>query len=162
MKIDFEEIIRKLESKANTIYFDTDKLKQLLITAKEKAEGNKQLMEIWEDLKLIIDLVKDWIKGDYKELSKTSVIMIIISLLYLVNPLDLVPDFLPGGFIDDLAVIAYVIKKISDELKTYKQWRSINKTDETIEMKAEFVDDTADVEDIDDILNEDEDTDEEI
>jgi uncharacterized membrane protein YkvA (DUF1232 family) len=152
MKINIEEIIRKLESKANTIYFDTDKLKKLLITAKEKAEGNKQLMEIWEDLKLIIDLVRDWMKGDYKELSKGSAIMIIISLLYLVNPLDLIPDFIVGGFVDDLAVIAYVIKKISDELKVYKQWRSTNKEDDTIDVKAEFVEY---IDETDDILNED-------
>ncbi|WMM25919.1 YkvA family protein [Tissierella sp. MB52-C2] len=158
MKINIEEIIRKLESKANTIYFDTDKLKKLLTTAKEKAEGNKQLMEIWGDLKLIIDLVRDWMKGDYKELSKGSAIMIIISLLYLVNPLDLIPDFIVGGFVDDLAVIAYVIKKISDELKIYKQWRSINKEDDTIDVKAEFVED---MEETDDILNEDKDTNEE-
>ena len=39
MKIDFEEIIRKLESKANTIYFDTDKLNNFLITAKRKGRG---------------------------------------------------------------------------------------------------------------------------
>lgn len=158
MKINIEEIIRKLESKANTIYFDTDKLKKLLITAREKAEGNKQLMEIWEDLKLIIDLIRDWMRGDYKELSKGSAIMIIIALLYLVNPLDLIPDFIVGGFVDDLAVIAYTIKKISDELKTYKQWRSINKEDDTIDVKAEFVEDIGET---NDISNEDKDTNEE-
>ena len=96
MKIDVEEILRRLEGKANTIYFDRDRLKNLLNSTKKKVEGNKTLMEVWEDIKLFLDLLKDWMRGDYREISKGSIIMIIISLLYLVNPLDLIPDFFSG------------------------------------------------------------------
>ena len=32
--------------------------------------------------------------------------LIVPAIVYLINPLDLVPDFLPGGFIDDGTVIA--------------------------------------------------------
>ena len=39
-------------------------------------------------------------------------------------PLDGVPDFLFGwGFIDDAAVISYVIAQLSTELESFKQWR---------------------------------------
>ncbi len=149
MKIDVEEILRKLEGKANAIYFDSDKLKKLLNATKEKVEGNKTLMEIWDDIKLFLDLIRDWIRGDYKDISKGSVIMIIISLLYLVNPLDIVPDFIPGGFIDDLAVIAYVIKKISEELNVYKEWRNSKVNDDNpIEVDVEIVDDVIDIEEV--------------
>lgn len=149
MKIDVEEILRKLEGKANAIYFDSDKLKKLLNATKEKVEGNKTLMEIWDDIKLFLDLIRDWIRGDYKDISKGSMIMIIISLLYLVNPLDIVPDFIPGGFIDDLAVIAYVIKKISEELKVYKEWRNSKANDDNpIEVDVEIVDDVIDIEEV--------------
>ncbi|MEY8416781.1 Uncharacterized membrane protein YkvA, DUF1232 family [Tissierella praeacuta DSM 18095] len=139
MKIDVEKILRSLEAKANTIYFDKSRLKNLLNAVKEKIENNKTLMEIWDDIKLFIDLIKDWMKGDYKEISQGSMIMIIISLLYLVNPLDIIPDFLVGGFIDDLAVIAYVIKKTSEELNIYKEWRSINNNDNVDKTEMEDV-----------------------
>ncbi|WP_353093511.1 YkvA family protein [Tissierella praeacuta] len=129
MRIDVEEILRSLEAKANTIYFDKDRLKNLLNATKEKIEKNKTLMEIWDDIKLFIDLIRDWMKGDYKEISQGTIIMIIISLLYLVNPLDIIPDFLVGGFIDDLAVIAYVIKRTSEELKAYEKWRNEKDSD---------------------------------
>lgn len=155
MKIDVEEILRSLEAKANTIYFDKDRLKNLLEAVKEKIEKNKTLMEIWEDIKLFIDLIKDWMKGDYKEISQGSMIMIIISLLYLVNPLDIIPDFLVGGFIDDLVVIAYVMKKTSEELNVYKEWRSkkdcdnMEKTSDEniIEMEDEISVEYEDIED---------------
>ena len=125
MKIDFEKVIKDLEHKANKIYNDNPKLRELLISARKKAEGNKQLMEIWEDLKLLMELLKDWMKGDYKNLEKNTVIMIIVALIYLVSPIDLIPDFLIGGFIDDALVIAYVVKKISSELKLYREWKGM-------------------------------------
>ena len=40
-------------------------------------------------------------------------------------PIDLIPDFLIGGFIDDAMVIGYVVKKTSDELDLYKKWKAI-------------------------------------
>lgn len=129
MKIDFEQIIRNLESKANAIYTDSGRLRELLEVAKQKAQGNKQLMGVWSDLKLLIELIKDWMRGDYTNLSKNTVIMVIISLVYLVSPIDLIPDFLIGGFLDDAAVIAYVIKKILVELNEYKEWKNIDKDD---------------------------------
>lgn len=139
MKIDVEKILRSLEAKANTISIDKDRLKNLLNETKKKVENNKTLMEIWDDIKLFLDLIRDWMKGDYKEISKGSIIMIIISLLYLVNPLDLIPDFIIGGFIDDFAVIAYVIKKISEELNIYKEWKSKKLEEDAIEVEVEDI-----------------------
>lgn len=163
MRIDVEEILRKLEKKANEIYVDGDRVKTLINAAKEKIEGNKTLREIWDDLKLLLDLIRDWMKGDYKEISKGSTIMIIISLLYLVTPIDLIPDFIPGGFVDDLAVFAYVIKKISEELKIYRKWKDDRAekvdNDNTIEVEVEIMDDPQvivedDILNIEDIVNE--------
>lgn len=124
MGINFEEIIRNLEDKANRLYKDNTRLRELLVRARRKAEGNKHLMDIWSDLKVFIELMKDWIRGDYVELPKETVIMIIASLIYLVSPIDLIPDFLIGGFIDDALVIGYVVKKTSEELQAYKEWKS--------------------------------------
>lgn len=125
MKINFEEVIQNLGYKANKIYNDTPRLKKLLETAKKKVEGNKHLNTILSDIKLLLELMKDWKEGEYKDLSKSTAIMIIISLIYLVSPIDIIPDFLMGGFVDDAAVIAYVIKNISEELNMYKEWKKL-------------------------------------
>ena len=125
MKINFEEVIQNLGYKANKIYNDTPRLKKLLETAKKKVEGNKHLNTILSDIKLLLELMKDWKDGEYKDLSKSTAIMIIISLIYLVSPIDIIPDFLMGGFVDDAAVIAYVIKNISEELNVYKEWKKL-------------------------------------
>lgn len=139
MKIDFNQIIKNLEGIAKSIQVDNHKLKELLESAKEKIENNNELNEILDDVKLLIQLIKDWMKGDYKEVSNNSIILIIIALLYLVNPFDLIPDFLVGGFIDDLFVILYVIKRLSVELKTYKEWKETANQSEEIGLIQDIV-----------------------
>lgn len=123
MKIDFESIINKFTSKANSIYVDRGKVWELLNRTKKKVEENKELRSIFDDIRITMELIKDWRSGEYKELTKNTVILLIISLIYLINPIDIIPDFLIGGFVDDAAVIAYILKKISVELDAYKQWR---------------------------------------
>ena len=125
MDININQIIKKLEKKAKGIYVDKDKLKGLMNSAKRMIEENQELKDIVEDVSIMIQLVKDRAKGDYKDLSKNSIILVVSALLYLVIPLDLIPDFLPLGFIDDMAVIAFVMKKISSEIDKYKMWKKI-------------------------------------
>lgn len=38
--------------------------------------------------------------------------IIIGALGYFINPLDLIPDMIPGGFVDDLAALAYALKRV--------------------------------------------------
>lgn len=124
LKIDFENIFKNLNFKSNAIYHDNEKLQRLILNVKNVAEENTTLKNLWVDIKLTLELSKDWIKGEYKEISKGSIMLIIGSFLYLVNPIDLIPDFLVGGFLDDAAILAYVFKKIGEELGVYKKWKS--------------------------------------
>lgn len=124
MKIDFENIMIKFKNKAHSIFEDNSKLNNLLMKVKGILNENSELDGIINDIKLLIQLIKDYKNHNYREVSKNSIIMIIISLIYLVNPMDLIPDFLVGGFIDDAAVIAYVLKKLQIELSHYKKWKN--------------------------------------
>lgn len=124
MKLNFDKIIKDLNSKATSIYDDRDKIWELLSKTKNKLEENKELRSLFDDVKIIVELVKDYYKGHYKNLTKNSIVLVIISLVYLVNPLDIIPDFLLGGFIDDAAVIAYILKKITTEIDAYKEWKT--------------------------------------
>ena len=65
-------------------------------------------------------MISDSLKGEYK-LSKKIFLTIAGALAYVVLPLDLIPDFIPGiGYIDDLYVITWTIKNIGEELENYK------------------------------------------
>lgn len=43
--------------------------------------------------------------------------IILSALIYFVMPLDAIPDWLPGGFVDDAAAVAAAIKAVGSQLK---------------------------------------------
>lgn len=57
----------------------------------------------------------------FKKLSIKTKIAIVGMLLYVVLPIDLIPDFIVGfGQVDDMAVIMYVVKCLYSDLKKKK------------------------------------------
>ncbi len=66
-------------------------------------------------------MCKDTITGKYK-MDKWNLSIIIGTILYVVSPIDAIPDFiLVGGWIDDVAIVGYAIRKLSAELEQYKR-----------------------------------------
>ncbi|KPZ19636.1 hypothetical protein ALO56_101159 [Pseudomonas viridiflava] len=44
--------------------------------------------------------------------------------MYFLSPLDAIPDWIPGlGMFDDIAVLAWVMKHLTDELDAFRAWR---------------------------------------
>ena len=70
-------------------------------------------------------LVKAYIKGDYRSVGLGTIITIVISILYFLNPLDLIPDFLFAiGFLDDISVIMWAGTKLVNEIDEFKKWEN--------------------------------------
>lgn len=122
MYINFDDIVKKFGKKAKEYSKDKKKTKKLLNEAIEKAKKKGPFEEIWESIQLLFRIVKDWISGDYKDVPKGSIIAIIIGLLYFVSPIDIIPDFIPGGLVDDALVLGLVIKQVKSDLDKYKEW----------------------------------------
>tara|TARA_Y100000996_G_scaffold192767_1_gene151015 strand:+ start:206 stop:586 length:381 start_codon:yes stop_codon:yes gene_type:complete len=51
------------------------------------------------------------------ETAAGHILLIISSLGYLIFPFDLIPDALPGGYTDDLAVLVFTAKRVADSIK---------------------------------------------
>ena len=126
MKIDFEKIKNEFSEKASTFYEDNERLGELIDEFSEKIKDNKIFETIGSDLKLTLEMLVDWKNGDYKDLSKESITLIVIGFLYILSPISIIPKFIPLKHVDDILVLVYVIKKIKDELETYKKWKSDN------------------------------------
>ena len=80
------------------------------------------LTPLKHDLQTLLRMLRASGEGTYRHLSKKNLALAGLGLLYLVSPLDVIPDFLPGGFADDAAVIGFVIKKIRGELSLFEAW----------------------------------------
>ncbi len=91
--------------------------------ALEKAnQYQKTLRKVWEDFLTLFRLCKSWVLAEYREVPTSSVVWALAAILYFLNPFDLIPDLLPGGFIDDIAAIAWVIKKIRVDIEKFRAW----------------------------------------
>ncbi len=63
--------------------------------------------------------------GRYKGYSMWAYLKVVACLLYVVSPLDLVPDFFPWvGWLDDIAVVLYVCGLVKEELDRFSAWQS--------------------------------------
>jgi uncharacterized membrane protein YkvA (DUF1232 family) len=74
------------------------------------------------DLQSLLRMLRAYGDGRYREMSKKNFALAGLGLLYLVSPLDILPDFLPGGFADDAAVIGFIVKKLRSELVAFAAW----------------------------------------
>ncbi len=114
----------KFLSAATLIAKDPAKILSLVTDVEGKISAQKfkdQFKTIWSDLKLMLAMLRDTARGKYKPQSKKNIILIILGLLYFLSPIDLIPDLLIGGFIDDAALIAWIIAKVSTEIEHYKK-----------------------------------------
>lgn len=72
-------------------------------------------------------MIKDYYNRKYTTVPWYVISAIGGALLYVLSPIDLIPDFIPFvGYIDDAAVIAFCINRISAEVDKYKRWKGIN------------------------------------
>ncbi len=124
MKVEPKKIIKGLNKKAKVYLDDNNRLNELIVNTGIKIKNNNQLSDIVDEIKTLTSLVMDFSKKKYTNVSVSTIVTIIAGLIYLVNPVDIIPDIFIGGFVDDAAVLGYVLKRISTELDLYKKWKN--------------------------------------
>ncbi|SDF01676.1 YkvA family protein [Phytopseudomonas seleniipraecipitans] len=96
----------------------------LLAVARKSRGGGASLASLRSDLGLLQQLCVAWWQGSYRAINPQALLAIVAGLLYFVSPLDAIPDFIPGlGLVDDLAVLAWVMKTWGNELDAFRVWR---------------------------------------
>lgn len=80
------------------------------------------LTPLKRDVQTLLRLLRASGEGRYRQVSKKNLLLAAAGIAYLVSPIDLIPDFLPGGFADDAAVIAFVVRKLRNELDAFETW----------------------------------------
>lgn len=96
----------------------------LLAVARKRRDKGRLLGGLRDDLKLLQELCVAYWRGEYRAVSKQALIAAVAGLVYFVSPLDAIPDWLPGlGFVDDIAVLGWLMNKWSSELQAFRRWR---------------------------------------
>lgn len=100
---------------------DKEKMQNLLNRFKEFFNNNS-LEEIKDNMKEAFNYVSDVFSGKYKDYSMTALITLVAGMVYVVSPIDIIPDFIPVvGFTDDITVFLFVLKSVNDELERYRK-----------------------------------------
>lgn len=126
---------RKMLRRARTIISDQSQSGNVVqdVRAKlQKDEIQESLKGFMDKIQALIRLVDQYRLGNYREISKKSMITVLGGLLYFLSPVDAIPDFIAGlGLVDDVAIIGYVWKTVNQEIQQFLSWEK----DEVIEEK---------------------------
>ncbi len=121
--------IEHTKSKAEDYLRDPQKSKRLLDDALKKSKRYERikgpLAETWESLKALFRLLQAYVRREYTKVPWGTIVLVTVAIIYFVSPFDLVPDWLPlAGFIDDAAVIAFVLRQIKTDLDAFIAWET--------------------------------------
>lgn len=83
----------------------------------------RMIGRLWTDLPLLFRLLKAWKNGSYRGLSLRTLASVVAALIYVLSPVDFLPDFIPGiGLIDDAAVVAFLLHSMAQDLAAFRAW----------------------------------------
>lgn len=90
----------------------------------KKMAGKKALHALLEHGRLLLQMVRDYSTGKYREVPYWAIGAAALALFYVLTPVDAIPDvFLGIGYLDDATVLAFCLKLIETELDRYREWR---------------------------------------
>jgi uncharacterized membrane protein YkvA (DUF1232 family) len=118
------QLVRKGVVRAEQLVRNPKELLGLLTVAERRLDGVKAgpFTPMVGDLRTLLRMLRAWGEGDYRQMSAKNLALAAAGMVYLVSPLDVLPDFLPGGFSDDAAVIGFIVKKLRSELGAFEAW----------------------------------------
>lgn len=117
---------------------------------KDQVDKDRGLERYAKDLMLLMSLVKDYYQGNYRDIPYKTVSAAVVGLLYVLNPIDIIPDFIPFiGQVDDALVLGFCLRLMEKDLNKYKTWKneqsiskdSMSKDDAKSEDKASDTED---------------------
>jgi len=86
------------------------------------------LLRFVEDARLLLSAVRDYWTGRYRKIPYGVIAAVVFVLLYVFNPLDIMPDFLPLiGQIDDAAIVGASLMALERDLSQYRTWKTAQK-----------------------------------
>lgn len=89
-----------------------------------KVINSASLAPFMGQVSTLFNMLKDYVSGDYREVPWWSLGSAATALLYILMPLDALPDFIPiAGFIDDAVVLKLCLDMIAKDIKDYRTAR---------------------------------------
>ena len=112
----------KWQEEAKQTMNDREKM-EALKNKKNKFLNNPALSKIRDSLCLLWRYLEAVTSKRYTDYSVWALTKIVAVLIYVVNPLDLIPDVIFwAGWLDDILAFGYVISLTTEELEKFQVW----------------------------------------
>ena len=106
---------------------DDEKMEDLFQDFEKKLALIPKIGNRASDLAVMMSMIRAYAKKQYTDVSVTTILLAIAALIYVVNPFDLIPDYMLGaGQLDDAAALLLVLQAIHMDLDKYKKWQEAN------------------------------------
>jgi uncharacterized membrane protein YkvA (DUF1232 family) len=117
-------VIRRAVRQAVAIVTGKRPLGRLLAAAVALLGRNPvALRAVRADAAAIVRMAREVLARRYRQAPKRTLVAALAALVYLVNPLDLLPDLLPVlGWLDDAVVFTWVARQIRRDIDAFLVW----------------------------------------
>jgi uncharacterized membrane protein YkvA (DUF1232 family) len=112
-----------METAAGVRDVEIDKVISEADAIEGKAASGGALDRFLDDIKTMIAMVRAYASRSYREMPIGTVAAIAGALLYVLTPIDFIPDFIAGvGLVDDAAVVRACLKLVGYDVKKFREW----------------------------------------
>lgn len=127
-EVQLHKVFKKGNKKAEELLNDPDKLEDLLQKLERKLNAIPVIGTTFSMVPAMISLVRSYSRKEYTEAPLGTIVGIVSALVYVVSPIDLIPDAVPVlGEVDDAAVILMCLRSgAAEDLREYNYWREQN------------------------------------
>lgn len=125
--INEEQVKEALESgygKSEALLNNKDELDDFLYRLEQKIKEMPLVGEEFAVIPIMISLIKHYVEGKYTTVPYGTILAIMSALIYVLSPVDIIPDFIPfAGHLDDVAVIGLCLSMVKTDIESYDEWR---------------------------------------
>ena len=106
---------------------EPQRLRSLFEEATQEAAklSKDQFKDTWPYFQAMLRLIQAYYRGQYRDVSESTLVVIVAAIIYVVNPLDVIPDAMPAlGYLDDATVLALAVRRTRRTLDNFMMWET--------------------------------------
>lgn len=107
-----------------TQYITNPQRMRELVKSTSQYANRRGMKKLRDNLALLWHYLTDIVSHNYTHYNKRAMLLAVAGLIYLITPLDCLPDILICGLIDDLSVVLYIVESLRKELSFYHLYRN--------------------------------------
>jgi uncharacterized membrane protein YkvA (DUF1232 family) len=120
------KLFARARARAKDLVIDPAALGSLAEQALRSQSGRSgPVGEVVDDFKTLGRLLLAYSRGEYRDIPLDSLLTVVAGLFYVVSPIDLIPDSVPGvGHADEAVAVGFVIRQVHHELTAFREWEA--------------------------------------